>query len=139
MTVKSLHSCRLMSDLVRNPKVWFSIDTVHIIFPILFSDLPRFPSQQGPGLSVVSGPAPVIQRPDLGMPESITPSTGSLSRVSSHHSHANSSVTLQQRSAGSYRTSTSLRSTKTQRIRGASNNLRLRQLELRENHATVLS
>lgn len=109
------------------------------LFIIFFSDLPRFPSQQGPGLSVVSGPAPVIQRPDLGIPDSITPSSGSLSRVSSYHSQINSNLSPPQKSAGSYRTTTSLRSTKTQRIRGASNNLRLKQLELRENHATVLS
>ena len=88
----------------------------------------------------MSGPAPVIQRPDLALPEPITPSTGSLSRVSSYHSHVNSALSHQQKSAGSYRTNaSSLRSTKSQRIRGASNNLRLRQLELRENHATVLS
>ncbi|XP_053405838.1 tubulin polyglutamylase TTLL13-like isoform X20 [Mercenaria mercenaria] len=96
-------------------------------------DLQRYPSQQGPGLSVVSGPAPVIQRPDLGHPPSTNPlsSNGNISRVSSHHSSSNLSETASNVSG--------LRSTKSQRIRGASNNIRLRQMEMRENHAVVFS
>ncbi|XP_052279829.1 tubulin polyglutamylase ttll6-like isoform X9 [Dreissena polymorpha] len=87
-------------------------------------DLQRYHSPQGPGLSVVSGPAPVIQRPDLGQPDSAL-SVGNISRVNSHHSIASEP--------------TGLRSTKSQRIRGASNNIRLRQMEMRENHAIVFS
>lgn len=96
-------------------------------------DLPRYPSQQGPGLSVVSGPAPVIQRPDLSHPDSILPpsTTGTISRVSSHHSTSNLSDASSNVSG--------LRSTRSQRIRGASNNIRLRQMEMRENHAAVFS
>ncbi|KAL3867098.1 hypothetical protein ACJMK2_044329 [Sinanodonta woodiana] len=95
-------------------------------------DVPRFPSHHPPshGLSVVSAPAPVMQRPELGRNDVPSPSTGNLSRVSSNQ-------TLQP-SADS-QSATSLRSTKSQRIRGASNNLRLRQLEMRENHAVVFS
>ncbi|XP_052793526.1 tubulin polyglutamylase ttll6-like isoform X20 [Mya arenaria] len=92
------------------------------------SDLQRYHSQQGPGLSVVSGPAPVIQRPDLGHSESgSVMSAGGLSRVSSHHSSLSDSNIP------------SLRSTRSQRIRGASNNIRLRQMEMRENHAIAFS
>ncbi|XP_071476068.1 LOW QUALITY PROTEIN: tubulin polyglutamylase ttll6-like [Diadema antillarum] len=73
-------------------------------------------------LSVVSGPAPVVHRPDLA-------SAGS------------SRATVSRETLGSAPDSYShpLRSTKSQRIRGASNTLRLKQLELRENHAVVLS
>ncbi|XP_789184.2 tubulin polyglutamylase TTLL13 isoform X4 [Strongylocentrotus purpuratus] len=73
-------------------------------------------------LSVVSGPAPVVQRPDLGSAGSIRGggiSRDTISSAPDPHSH--------------------LRSTKSQRIRGASNTLRLKQLELRETHAVVLS
>lgn len=90
-------------------------------------DLPRVTSNNGPtGLSVVSAPAPVVQRPDLAHPGSATPGSN-ISRIGSQQS-----VTEGVASA-------SHRSTRSQRIRGASNNLRLRQIEMRENHATVLS
>ncbi|CAG2221366.1 TTLL6_13 [Mytilus edulis] len=90
-------------------------------------DLPRVAPNNGPpGLSVVSAPAPVVQRPDLGHPGSATPGSN-ISRIGS------------QQSISEGQNSASLRSTKSQRIRGASNNLRIRQIELRENHATVLS
>lgn len=93
----------------------------------LLSDLPRVAPNNGPpGLSVVSAPAPVVQRPDLGHPGSATPGSN-ISRIGS------------QQSISEGQNSASLRSTKSQRIRGASNNLRIRQIELRENHATVLS
>ena len=89
-------------------------------------DLPRVAPNNGPpGLSVVSAPAPVVQRPDLGHPGSATPGSN-ISRMGSQQS-----VPISEPA--------SLRSTKSQRIRGASNNLRLRQIELRENHAAVLS
>ncbi|XP_052098038.1 tubulin polyglutamylase ttll6-like isoform X3 [Mytilus californianus] len=89
--------------------------------------LPRVAPNNGPpGLSVVSAPAPVVQRPDLGHPGSATPGSN-ISRIGS------------QQSISEGQNSASLRSTKSQRIRGASNNLRIRQIELRENHATVLS
>ncbi|XP_060583321.1 tubulin polyglutamylase ttll6-like isoform X7 [Ruditapes philippinarum] len=96
-------------------------------------DLQRYPSQHGPGLSVVSGPAPVIQRPDLCHPSTNNPpsSNSSISRVSSHHSSSNLSEAASNVSG--------LRSTRSQRIRGASNNIRLRQMEMRENHAVVFS
>ncbi|WAR01060.1 TTLL6-like protein [Mya arenaria] len=75
-----------------------------------------------------TGPAPVIQRPDLGHSESgSVMSAGGLSRVSSHHSSLSDSNIP------------SLRSTRSQRIRGASNNIRLRQMEMRENHAIAFS
>ncbi|KAK3593774.1 hypothetical protein CHS0354_014313 [Potamilus streckersoni] len=95
-------------------------------------DVPRFPSHHPPshGLSVVSAPAPVMQRPELGRNDVPSPSTGNLSRVSSNQ-------TLQPSTDN--QSGSSLRSTKSQRIRGASNNLRLRQLEMRENHAVVFS
>ncbi|XP_071166360.1 tubulin polyglutamylase ttll6-like isoform X17 [Mytilus galloprovincialis] len=90
-------------------------------------NLPRVAPNNGPpGLSVVSAPAPVVQRPDLGHPGSATPGSN-ISRIGS------------QQSISEGQNSASLRSTKSQRIRGASNNLRIRQIELRENHATVLS
>ncbi|KAL4227528.1 Tubulin polyglutamylase ttll6 [Mactra antiquata] len=101
------------------------------------NDLPRYPSQHGPGLSVVSGPAPVIQRPEHNADSSgttcINPSfsSGNISRISSHHSSSNISDVAPSVSG--------LRSTKSQRIRGASNNIRLRQMEMRENHAVVFS
>lgn len=95
-------------------------------------DLPRVSSNNGPaGLSVVSAPAPVMQRPELGRPDTKSSGTSSaLSRVGSQQS-----MPLEpQLGMG-----TSTRSTKSQRIRGASNSLRLRQLEMRENHAIVFS
>ncbi|XP_071953341.1 tubulin polyglutamylase ttll6-like isoform X4 [Antedon mediterranea] len=66
-------------------------------------------------LSLVSGPAPVVQRPDL--------------RCSTHSAGSSQGVAIE----------TNARSTKSQRIRGASNSLRLKQLELREHQAVVLS
>lgn len=95
-------------------------------------DLPRVTSNNGPpGLSVVSAPAPVMQRPELARPDAKSSGTSSaLSRVGSQQS-----MPLEpQLGMGS-----STRSTKSQRIRGASNSLRLRQLEMRENHAIVFS
>lgn len=93
-------------------------------------DLPRVPANCGPqGLSVVSAPAPVVQRPELASrSEMESPGALSITRVGSNQSMPESQ--------GS---SAHLRSTKSQRIRGATNNLRLRQLELRENHAVVFS
>ncbi|XP_055956580.1 tubulin polyglutamylase ttll6 isoform X1 [Patella vulgata] len=88
------------------------------------SELPRFsPHLASHGLSVVSAPAPVVQRPDLAVRQDLSSPHSALSRISSQHS-VNESPT---------------RSTKSQRIRGASNNLRLRQMEMRENHAFVYS
>nr|XP_006821586.1 PREDICTED: tubulin polyglutamylase TTLL13-like [Saccoglossus kowalevskii] len=87
-----------------------------------FPNILKMTSNPTPGatlnLSVVSGPAPVVQRPDLATPSN---------RQGSGKEGQSSTVVE------------SLRSTKSQRIRGASNNLRLKQLELRENHAVVLS
>ncbi|KAK7469869.1 hypothetical protein BaRGS_00036089 [Batillaria attramentaria] len=88
--------------------------------------LTRFIAQHpSHGLSVVSAPAPVVQRPDVVSPNtgqprqtqpvSIGPSTNALDTLNSQ------------------------RSTKSQRIRGATNSMRLRQLEMRENHAFVFS
>ncbi|XP_033750299.1 tubulin polyglutamylase ttll6-like isoform X5 [Pecten maximus] len=93
-------------------------------------DLPRVPANSGPqGLSVVSAPAPVVQRPELASRSELeSPGALSITRVGSNQSMPESQ--------GS---SAHLRSTKSQRIRGATNNLRLRQLELRENHAVVFS
>jgi hypothetical protein len=71
-------------------------------------------------LSIVSAPAPVVQRPELS-------SAGTLSQ------HSGAQPEIQQPMEPG------LRSTKSQRIRGASNNMRLKQLELRENNAVVLS
>lgn len=99
---------------------------------VVILDLPRVSSNHGPaGLSVVSAPAPVMQRPELGRPDTKSSGTSSaLSRVGSQQS-----MPLEpQLGMG-----TSTRSTKSQRIRGASNSLRLRQLEMRENHAIVFS
>lgn len=100
----------------------------HVFSWLLFiTDLPRVTSNNGPpGLSVVSAPAPVVQRPDLAHPGSVTPGSN-ISRIGS------------QQSVPEGHGSASHRSTRSQRIRGASNNLRLRQIEMRENHATVLS
>ena len=77
------------------------------------------------GLSVVSAPAPVVQRPELQRPE-MNSSGNNLSRLNSHLSVKSDTLN-------------SHRSTKSQRIRGASNNMRIRQLEMRENHAFVYS
>ncbi|XP_056022299.1 tubulin polyglutamylase ttll6-like isoform X45 [Ostrea edulis] len=93
-------------------------------------DLPRVTSNNGPpGLSVVSAPAPVMQRPELGRPDA--KSSGTSSALSRGASQQSMPVEPQP--------GTSTRSTKSQRIRGASNSLRLRQLEMRENHAIVFS
>ncbi|XP_072038588.1 tubulin polyglutamylase TTLL13-like isoform X1 [Amphiura filiformis] len=79
--------------------------------------------QSGPAaplnLSLMSGPAPLAHRPDLNNNNSI--------RVGSREG------------LGSAPDSISLRSTRSQRIRGASNVIRLKQLEMREHHAVVLS
>ncbi|KAK3096766.1 hypothetical protein FSP39_003043 [Pinctada imbricata] len=92
-------------------------------------NLPRVPSNHGPqGLSVVSAPAPVMQRPDLGRPDIKSPASSSHSRIGSQHSEFTETI-------GSANT----RSTKSQRIRGASNSLRLKQLEMRENQTIVFS
>ncbi|XP_062575679.1 tubulin polyglutamylase ttll6-like isoform X14 [Saccostrea cucullata] len=93
-------------------------------------NLPRVTSNNGPpGLSVVSAPAPVMQRPELARPDAKSSGTSSaLSRGGSQQS-----MPLEAQMG------TSSRSTKSQRIRGASNSLRLRQLEMRENHAIVFS
>ncbi|XP_048733832.1 tubulin polyglutamylase ttll6-like isoform X38 [Ostrea edulis] len=93
-------------------------------------NLPRVTSNNGPpGLSVVSAPAPVMQRPELGRPDA--KSSGTSSALSRGASQQSMPVEPQP--------GTSTRSTKSQRIRGASNSLRLRQLEMRENHAIVFS
>ncbi|XP_041370181.1 tubulin polyglutamylase ttll6-like isoform X2 [Gigantopelta aegis] len=78
------------------------------------------------GLSVVSAPAPVVQRPELQRPNGMNNSGNTLSRLTSHLSVKSEALN-------------SHRSTKSQRIRGASNNMRIRQLEMRENHAFVYS
>nr|XP_039251875.1 tubulin polyglutamylase ttll6-like [Styela clava] len=73
-------------------------------------------------LSVVSGPAPVAHRSELlgGVLEKAT--------VIPPGSRSNLDSPIP-----------SLRTTKSERIRGATNNLRIKQLELRENRATVIS
>ncbi|XP_071844450.1 tubulin polyglutamylase ttll6-like isoform X5 [Apostichopus japonicus] len=68
-----------------------------------------------PSLSVVSGPAPVVHRPDMNSASGRT----TISRERADNSP--------------------LRSTKSQRIRGVTNSVRLKQLELRESHGVVLS
>ena len=87
-------------------------------FPNVMKASPRHMTQS---LSVVSAPAPVVQRPELS-------SAGSNSRLGA------GGLTNQP----SLDNISGLRSTKSQRVRGASNNMRLKQLELREN-AVVLS
>ncbi|XP_078695447.1 tubulin polyglutamylase ttll6-like isoform X12 [Branchiostoma floridae x Branchiostoma belcheri] len=81
------------------------------------------PSQASVNLSVVSGPAPVAHRPELvpavGGREKDSPGGGTPNRQGGEVGF--------------------LRSTRSQRIRGATNNLRIKQLEMRENHAVVLS
>lgn len=72
--------------------------------------------QMASNLSVVSAPAPVIQRPD------IVP-----------HNHA-----LQRQPVNSAQAEVRLRSTNSQRARGAANNLRVKQLEMRETQAGVV-
>ncbi|XP_038077491.1 uncharacterized protein LOC119745300 isoform X1 [Patiria miniata] len=82
------------------------------------------PTSGGPAtlnLSVVSGPAPVLHRPEVGSAGS-KHSVGRVERLGS--ANVNDGY---------------LRSTKSQRLRGTSNTLRLKQLEMRENHAVVLS
>ncbi|XP_025078224.1 tubulin polyglutamylase ttll6-like isoform X2 [Pomacea canaliculata] len=74
-----------------------------------------------PGLSVVSAPAPVFQRPDIGSPHTGWPN---------HHPFRVSSPT---------NAIPSHRSTRSQRVRGVTNSVRLRELEMRENQAYVLS
>ncbi|XP_013405921.1 tubulin polyglutamylase TTLL13P-like [Lingula anatina] len=82
-----------------------------------FPGTSRVTPYAGPqGLSVVSAPAPVVQRPEL---------TGN---------RAQKTLTAQQNVD-----SVPGRSTRSQRIRGASNNMRLKQMEMRENHAIVYS
>jgi len=70
---------------------------------------------------VISGPAPVSYRPSPTNTGGVEPE-----QANSSHGLAGSASGL-------------LRSTKAQRARGATNNLRLKQLELRENHAVALS
>ncbi|XP_078605031.1 uncharacterized protein LOC144878025 isoform X7 [Branchiostoma floridae x Branchiostoma japonicum] len=81
------------------------------------------PSQASVNLSVVSGPAPVAHRPEL------VPAVGGRDKDSPGGGTPN-------RQGGEVGF---LRSTRSQRIRGATNNLRIKQLEMRENHAVVLS
>ncbi|XP_012937408.1 tubulin polyglutamylase ttll6 isoform X10 [Aplysia californica] len=76
------------------------------------------PQQMSGGLSVVSAPAPVSLRPEMS-----SPGTGFARMPPPQVTAADNSH----------------RSTKSQRARGASNNMRLRQLELRENQAFVYS
>ncbi|KAI8496070.1 Tubulin polyglutamylase ttll6 [Branchiostoma belcheri] len=80
------------------------------------------PSQASVNLSVVSGPAPVAHRPEL------VPAVGGREKDS-----PGGTPNRQGGEVGF------LRSTRSQRIRGATNNLRIKQLEMRENHAVVLS
>lgn len=87
-------------------------------FPNVLKVAPQ--PQNGMNLSVISGPAPVNYRP--------SPASSSISAEQSGSSH---------RFTGS--PSALMRSTKAQRARGATNNMRLKQLELRENHAVALS
>ena len=80
-------------------------------------------TQQGPGgLSVVSAPAPVAQRPDMSSAES--------------NGNRNSNAIPQ---PSALENISGLRPTRSQRIRGAQNNLRMKELELRGNHAVVFS
>ncbi|XP_076464953.1 tubulin polyglutamylase ttll6-like isoform X4 [Babylonia areolata] len=90
--------------------------------------LTRFISQHpSHGLSVVSAPAPVVQRPDVVSPQN--PAGGRTAQPPVHVTGSGLEVVP----------NPSSRSTKSQRIRGASNNMRLRQMEMRENHAFVFS
>ncbi|XP_070542432.1 tubulin polyglutamylase ttll6-like isoform X4 [Ptychodera flava] len=81
-----------------------------------FPNILKMTSNPAPGstlnLSVVSGPAPVVQRPELVSP--------------------NMNVRQGSGKDGTSSAVESLRSTKSQRIRGASNNLRLKILKLQE-------
>ncbi|GFR98531.1 tubulin polyglutamylase TTLL13P-like [Elysia marginata] len=83
-------------------------------------ELSRIVPQVGQGLSVVSAPAPVALRPDV-----ISPSITGFNKLPPPQQIATSD--------------NSHKSTKSQRVRGASNSIRLRQLEMRENHAFVYS
>ncbi len=82
------------------------------------------PQHAAQGLSVVSAPVPVAHRPELS-------SAGSRERERERAPALAPQHTLEGISG--------LRSTKSQRIRGASNNIRMKQLEMRENHAVVFS
>ncbi len=84
------------------------------------------PQQQSHNLSVVSAPAPVIHRPELS-----SAGGGQPILISGPPSGLTPQPTLENISG--------LRSTKSQRIRGATNNIRMKQLEMRENHAVVYS
>ena len=84
------------------------------------------PQHAAHGLSVVSAPAPVVHRPEL----SSSASTSGRERVE------RAPTIPQQHTLEGI---SGLRSTKSQRIRGASNNMRMKQLEMRENHAVVFS
>lgn len=88
--------------------------------------LTRFIAQHpSHGLSVVSAPAPVVQRPDV-----MSPNSAHLRQTPPINANIHPSTN---------QADNAQRSTKSQRIRGASNSIRLRQLELRENHAFVFS
>ena len=88
---------------------------------------PQTKSQPPNGLSVISAPAPVVQRPELFS----TNSAGSSRTVTQQHQ--------QQQLAPPIENISGLRSTKSQRIRGASNNMRIKQIEMREQNAVVFS
>ena len=87
----------------------------------------KIPTHQAAGhsLSVVSAPAPVAQRLDV---------TGS-----PVHRQNVPPPALQQRQLPVAPDVGGLRSTKSQRIRGATNNMRMKQMEMRESHAVVYS
>ena len=107
--------------------------TVGLVGPALAQYQYGFPNvikvaapQNTNNLSVVSGPAPVVQRPEVssaGLPHPI---------LTSHPTSAHMPQPNLENISG-------LRSTKSQRIRGASNNIRMKQMEMRENHAVVYS
>lgn len=87
-------------------------------FPNVLKVAPQ--PQNGMNLSVISGPAPVSYRPNPTDSNTEPEQTNSTHRIGASPSGL-------------------LRSTKAQRARGATNTLRLKQIELRENHAAVLS
>ena len=79
------------------------------------------PQHMAHGLSVVSAPAPVVQRPEL-----VSAASQPHRQMIQPPPQMNDGVS-------------GLRSTKSQRIRGATNNIRMKQLEMRESHAVVYS
>ena len=110
------------------PIIMKKTNLMNFLYPFVMVDgVQRFIAQHpSHGLSVVSAPAPVMQRPDVTSPGGTNPIL--------MRQHPPVQVT----GNGLEIVSTS-RSTKSQRVRGASNSMRLRQMEMRENQAYVYS